>query len=555
MYMKTRKLIALFMAAFLLAGCGNADTGSKDEETAATTVTETEAAIQDEKDSEKSTSPENQFALFTTKEQKGVSSTLITFNAEKVGVADICRNASTYTYFDCLDNSGSTLMVGYYEESAEELYEKTRTRYSNKMQEHITLTDIKDVTIGDFTFKRYDVIYKGEIWSQHYMLEMDNGYILHNGSNYNYNESVDIEEMLSYVFVDIEEGDGTSIRPSWGFEKENDGTAVTYTFDSGETFVLDYPEDRVEISATGFVVNVTYLDEKIADNVSLEMYISRKYDSLEPYVAAEVAQGYIEDGLEIKHADVDGLDIAYVCEGGEGSNTVYGLYYVELPDGFSLRGNFRNWYEDYPVSLPDAVGMVLGAEVEMKQTTDAAEGEEEGSGAEYLAEITASYGYSEPSELGATVDTATYSLDGVVYQFPTPINVFLQNGWKIPDVYKQQYGEIANGDSISIALENEAGGIIYNVVVSNPTGADFITLEEGMVVLMQVVQKSNVALELPENLSFESTLDDLKAIPGEGCVENGAYSVYSWWSDEKGCGVSAWYHPEIGIEYFEFIYY
>ena len=549
--MRNRKLIALLTLTLFLVGCGNA-TGASDESSVAIKNEKEVKTSESEQTKQNAETLENQFTLSASTEDKGVKSAIITFDAEKICISDQNRNATAYTYFDYIGDPNSTLFVRCYDTSVEELYNETKVKgFSKQMQEHITLTDITEITIGDLKVKRYDSLYKGELHEEHFIIELDNGYILHNGGGEGYDGNVSLEEMLACVFTNVETGDGTRIRPAWGFEKENDGSALKYTFDSGEIFTWDYAEDVVEMSTAGSVIDLKYLDEQISDNLYVEIYVSKKFDSFEAYKAAQEENGFIITGCEIKHQQVGDFDIFYACEEPGSTNWINGIWYMKLPDGFSIRGTYENCYDDMPISLPSAIAMTLGVDVELTEGNE----EQESYEGKTLADITASYGYKVPTELGATIDTLTFSINDVLYQFPTPVSVFMQNGWRIPAVFKEKYDGINAGDSVSVALENDEKGIIYNVILKNMTLEDKITLEEGMVVCMQVAYDSKVYFELPEGISFNSSLDDLKSMPSADYVDNSPYSTFSWWNEDEGSGVSVWCHPESGIEYFEFIHY
>ena len=187
---------------------------------------------------------------------------------------------------------------------------------------------------------------------------------------------------------------------------------------------------------------------------------------------------------------------------------------------------------------------VLGAQAEGDATskTTAQSGSAEGSD------------YSAPAGLEDTIESMTYAIDGVVYRFPTPVSEFFDNGWHIPEEYYKNIGnEIPANDYVDVALITEgASSTIYNVVLANPTN-EAIHISDGTVVWMIVAQQSNVDLQLPQGLSLNSTVEDLDDLCQYSPAQNGDYANYSWWNDETGAGIAAWYHPEIGLEYFEFM--
>lgn len=160
------------------------------------------------------------------------------------------------------------------------------------------------------------------------------------------------------------------------------------------------------------------------------------------------------------------------------------------------------------------------------------------------------YGYVAPTELGATLDTLTLKLEGEYYQFPMPLSAFLENGWMIPDIYTSD--ELLNpGEGKEMVLENADGQILYKLLIWNLTDEPQ-KQEDTLVIRMLVTADQELDFELPEGISFASTEDELKAVTAEGSIiQNGNYTTCTWDNETRTNSISAWYHPEIGIEYFE----
>ena len=160
------------------------------------------------------------------------------------------------------------------------------------------------------------------------------------------------------------------------------------------------------------------------------------------------------------------------------------------------------------------------------------------------------YGYVAPTELGAELASLTFQLEGVYYQFPVPVYEFIKNGWQIPEIYKTD-DLISAGEYYDMALENAEGQILYEVRVKNTTDEPQ-TLENCMVNRMLVVADQKFDFALPEGIDFDSTVDELKAVTAQGSIQqNGNYTTCVWDNEAWTDSITAWYHPEIGVEYFE----
>lgn len=160
------------------------------------------------------------------------------------------------------------------------------------------------------------------------------------------------------------------------------------------------------------------------------------------------------------------------------------------------------------------------------------------------------YGYVAPTELGAELASLTFQLEGVYYQFPMPVSELLANGWEIPAVYQTE--ELVAADAYyDMALENVEGQILYEVRVKNTTGEPQ-KVENCLVNRMLVVADQEFDFVLPEGIGFDSTEDELKAVTVKGSIQkNGNYTTCVWDNEAWTDSITAWYHPEIGVEYFE----
>ena len=321
--------------------------------------------------------------MIADKEDKGVKSALITYNADKVRISDETGNYNVSTTFDALEDDYSILYVRCYESTMEELYEETLERYRNM---DVSLTEIEDIEINGMTFQRYDVLRDGEFHDAYFMLELDNGYILHNGSGHGYDGNIPLEEMLAMSFVNVESGDGTLIRAKRAFKTEAEDGVLTITFDSGEVYTLDYAEDLIEVSTSGSVINVSVLDEEIYD-MQFSLYVSEKFDSIEQYLAFSEQDNFMDtEGIGSSfQTNIGGIEFTGIREEALGSNSVDGIFLAKLADGYFLRGEYtqyaldeQEWDDEntfYP--MEDVLAVMFGGEGAVLADNTAGEEEKE----------------------------------------------------------------------------------------------------------------------------------------------------------------------------------
>ncbi len=546
---KLAGLLIMTMALSTLAGCGgSSDTNRENADTSTQSVAEnsttkdnldTDVSVTESKDNASEEVVNQQAASYIelkARKDEEKRSVIINYDSDKVQLSEEDSGSSYRAYFDLIGDYDSIFEFSCETRSVQELYDETMDGYHG---EGWSVTEMRDGTIADYPAKFFEVLNDGEVRDYYFIMELDNGINIYNGRSNGYDGEAPFEEMLSYVFSDIESGDGNKYRPALPYTTNNENGIFTIQFDSGEEFAFDYDETVMEINASRSVIYFDFFSEEDFDKYYFEGYISTRYASAEDYINAEIAAHHWNDDIPFTQTSIHGVDmyIAY------NSDYAKGIFYIPVTGEYAIRGKY-NSYSETPFSLQDAFAYVTGAEIEMAQSGATEDNSSSG----------LDYGYLAPSSLGDDLTSLTYSLDGIVYQFPTPAKEFINNGWKIPEFYTSQYSEIPADGDVQVALENDNGSVIYNVVIKNYE--DYaIALEDGIVLIMLIADDSNVELLLPEGLSLDSSLAEVESVSDTSVAINGDYHTYAWFNDASGAHVASYSLPDTGVEYFEFFAY
>lgn len=535
-----KKLICLLTALLLvisLIGCGKqeapaASSGEAEPAAKADTAEEAEAAK-----TEQEAAANNLVVLDSWDDETRTAA--FTFDDTQLEVWDEGYNTSDVIELVKIGDPTSRLRIHCEAKSLEEVQEELVHNYINDIW--YELGEFTESTFADCPAWTCEITEDGALFRSIFLLEVPNGLYL---TVQPYDGTVPLEEMLSYAFVTVEAGDGTVQKPAEAFQAEADASEMNVYFDSGETFTLTVDPAVAEISLDNRnTVYFDFLDEEMNELVWMECWISDQYASLEEYLQGELAQNRFYDGeVTLHQASLNGMDVHYISGDYYGG----GYFFIPLNDTYALRGlcSFTGEPEDAEnYTVIKVLERLLGAQAEGDTTsqTTAQTGSANSSD------------YTTPSGLEDSIESMTYAIDGVVYRFPTPVTEFLDNGWHIPEDYIRNDGiEIPANGYRDVALITEgASSMIYNVVVANPTDKN-IHITDGIVVWMIVAQNSNVDIQFPMGMSLNTTIDELDALCDVSPAQNGNYSTFSWWNEETDATLMAWYHPEIGLEYFEF---
>lgn len=310
------------------------------------------------------------------------------------------------------------------------------------------------------------------------------------------------------------------------FQMVNSGDTLAFTFETGDSFVLDYDESAMEVAGDDY--NFVFYPKDYMLPMEIHCYTQDDHMLLEPYVEDMIAMGdwiYELETFPVVCSRIGDIELQSVTNGYDENlflipmghhNAIFG--FIHFTDG-----------EGHPEFDPLTVwNMILKSGPASAKVT---------------------YAYEEPIFLGDDPSSMTYSIDGNIYRFPTPAQELIKDGWEIPEYFKMGTPQIAVGDTVEAAFKMN-DKTIWNVLLRNPT-EEPIPIDQGLVVSMLIAQNSAVDLVLPDAISLYST-EDAVAASTSNAVHNGNYTTYTWVGSNHET-ISAWCHPDQRtVEYFEF---
>ena len=533
-----KKLICLLIALTLvlsLFGCGKENTPVED-------AVSTEAAEKAEETPTAESKENNQENIIALKGRKDDAprSVAFTYDNTQLEVWDEDYYNTSSIELVKIDDHTSVLEISCKALTLDEI----QAEIADVKPDRYEVSEFAESTFAGFPAWSCDILYKedGSVRESYFIIEIPNGLYL---IAEDYDGTVPLEEMLSYALLTIEEGDGTVILPPLDFAAENDDDVLTVNFHSGETFTLDYDQNAVNVYYDKKnTVEFYFTDEAFNEFHYLSCFISDQYATFEEYLNFMEETGYFyRENAPILQANLAGMELQYINDEWGG-----GYYFIPVTDTYALRGQYyySGDLEQATLSALDIWEIITGATAEGETAVQSGTNESDAPG----------YDYPVPSELGETIESMTYALDGDVYQFPTPVKELLNNGWEIPAEALAQYPEIPAHDIADVALIRDGGAsFVYNVVLENRTDEP-MAIEDAIVTHMIVAQASNVDVQFPKGMSLNTTIEELDTLCDVSPMQNGNYSTFAWFGEEDdACTIYAWYHPEIGLEYFEFFYY
>lgn len=115
--------------------------------------------------------------------------------------------------------------------------------------------------------------------------------------------------------------------------------------------------------------------------------------------------------------------------------------------------------------------------------------------------------YTAPKKMGKDMQSATVELDGVIYQFPVPLEQLLKDGWELD---KDAPETIASEDYEYITLSKDGFELEY-VTVYNDTKYE-TPIEYGLVKTLSIYGygNDNLPVKFPGNITTTTTLDEFK---------------------------------------------
>lgn len=529
---KSEILVLILVVSLLLTACGAA------EEKVVTDVDQAENVVEEGKTTTTTTTPKDGVALGSYEDGAENLSVEFVFDKEKLRVSDEDSNARSRVTLELITDVSSNLEMSCVLATVQELYDETMEGY---VGDEWILSEMTESTIADMPIYYFSVKHEldDSISDAYFILDAGNGLCLYNGECNGYEGNESLENMISYAFLEVKQGDGTIYRPQLPFSVDTDGNVLTVQFASGGSYTLDYSEDVVDVSPTGgSEIYAGFLDEALNMQINMSMFISNKYSSIEEYDKGESVVGYWDSGLPVKQVNINGVDVDYITN----VDRQKAIFFIPMVDGYSIRGEYYCWAETgiMTYSPEEVLTFMLGGDIELV------------AGAASV-KATVDYGYQTPDSLGTAVEELKFSVDSNNYQFPVPVYAFLQNGWQIPSFFTVNTPHILAGERVEAALEKD-GSIIYDVVLYNPT-EDTIAIEDGLVVDMLIARDSNVELQLAESIKFGSDMGQVAGTTDFEPAQNGDYTSYLWYREEDGANISVFFGSDGRIEYFRFMGY
>lgn len=167
-----------------------------------------------------------------------------------------------------------------------------------------------------------------------------------------------------------------------------------------------------------------------------------------------------------------------------------------------------------------------------QDTNEESQSEEEGKGNSYgVTSANNPYGYTIPTELGSSLESMTFQLEGDYYSFPMPLSALFENGWELEGGYDKETMLLESGDFKEIDLVNSDGKKLDTVRVINET-ENSLALEECLVSIIWIERDFGAFdLNLPEGVTMKSDMDLLEQLTD--AKTDGNNITYYWYSDEE----------------------
>lgn len=452
---------------------------------------------------------------FSLVEYESEQSVVVTFNSAKLRVFDEYRGYKGSMELERKKDVSSVLGISIDVATVEEIYQWAKGTYDSS--DYFSISEMREGEILGYRTVYFDLMNYDVPHSTYYVIDLENGMCIHNENYSGYSGNTDLEDMLAEAFLAIEEGDGTLIRPYVPYTIEDDEDVFTITFDSGESYVVDYDQSVVgSLDERGFEWQCDY---HFVPSARLEMFVTDKYASIEEYDIGHDKVGYWVKGLTPEQISLGGYTIDYIYNEGEGE----AIFYIPLKEGYALRGEYTIYTsfpdEPNPRTIEEVLTSLFGGVPEAVYSYDEQTGK-------------VAYEYKAPETLGERTDKMYFSLEGELYSFPVPFPVMMENGWYISNNYLNEKPELSPGETYELTLRSESDGKIERAILKNVTDKT-IPLEEALVVEMTIERKSNETLEFAGGIGFESTEADAKRSTGsDGYYRVSGGRCYPWLRDD-----------------------
>lgn len=293
---------------------------------------------------------ENEFSLFY--DRKKFCSVNVTFDSQKLMVSDEDWSDPYSIYLEVRGDVTSVLGLSYEKTTVKEINDKYENLYGVPQKPRVS-------TVAGLPTCFWETS-DGTV----FLIDLGNGMCITNDGVKSYKGKMDLEELLSYAFLDIKEGDGTYyIRPKKSYFIKDNGKKVFIFFESGGSYILDYDEDEVStcLYNGGYFV-ISFHEDDLLPGALMLIYMTNKYSSIEEF---DKGEGQIheswETGLPVNRIKVKDITIEYI---DNQSNKA--IFFIPLKEGYALRGEYIHGRPDAP-TIEEVFSRILGDEVETLQ--------------------------------------------------------------------------------------------------------------------------------------------------------------------------------------------
>lgn len=147
-------------------------------------------------------------------------------------------------------------------------------------------------------------------------------------------------------------------------------------------------------------------------------------------------------------------------------------------------------------------------------------------------------------DLGDSITSCKFYLDGKIYQAPLNVSELLSEGWAfdeeaVKNVSSLQAGVRTNATYINKETESHTEKI--GITLYNNTEQE-VALEEAPVGSLDLYESSKIKIILPKGLTWESTLEDVTAAYGEAdessSIDGRSFLTYSVENDNETISIS-----------------
>lgn len=498
------------------------------EETTVPMETEEETTVPAETVEEEVIIPEK-VALGATAEGSESLSAEFAFNASKLRVFDEDENYDYKIGLELIGDTGSVFEVFCSYTTVQELYEEVKSSYEYEGS-NWQVSEMKESTFLDLPAFYFDMTNDNASYiAQYFIIDLGNGLCLNNINAAGYSGNESLETMMSHAFLEINAGDGTLYRPEDWYTLEDKDGILTITFQSGETYTLDYDEAAMGFWMENNRMSPYFIDSELIETCVAQMYVTDKYASIAEYDKGQEEATHWECGMPIEEVTINGIDIQYITN----THRKIALFFIPITEEYAIRGVYEYWpyksgISDGPVTEV-ALAKMFGGDVEA-----AAE--------QAKLKSRVDYGYQQPESLGDTMDKLFFELEGVLYTVPVPVTSMTDNGWIMVDETNslEIIPQMQPGEDRTITLENANGDVIEEVSIENPTNS-IIPVQEALITQMVIKNSSNVDLQFPEGICFDATQEEIIISTEDMVADNGDVLSYFWYR-----GDGAWISADVG---------